>query len=257
MNVTGYPSHDQAIDVAWSSDAKWLAIARWLDVGATGAVRGVAIDALGIGPDGSVVDARRLWTSDATGIESLGWSSEGTLAWTYAPKDGSNLGLLVLRPGQAAPTSIDLGGVDLTMPRWSADGQVLVGLGQNASGDGTIEVITPSTGTVRGLDLTVPPLGGKYTWDSELFTSSAGRVFYPGRRAAGVIDIYSASLDGTDVRNLTSLGSGGISSDAVLSPDEMQVAYLRGSTWVVDSDGQAATHLLSDRSGGISWQPVP
>ena len=45
--------------------------------------------------------------------------------------------------------------------------------------------ITPSTGTVRNVDLAVPPVGGKYAygWDAELFTSSAGRVFYPARSA--------------------------------------------------------------------------
>jgi hypothetical protein len=56
-NATGYPSDDQAISVAWSPDAKWLAIARWVGTKADG---GVAIDGLEIGPAGSASDAGRV-----------------------------------------------------------------------------------------------------------------------------------------------------------------------------------------------------
>ena len=197
-------------------------------------------------------------------VESLGWSSGGTLAWTYDPKDDPDLGMLVLRPGQSEPDAIDLGGVEpdacpagpRTDRSWSRSATI-----EDVPG---IYVITPSTGTVRTVDLARPATRRqvRYGWDAELFTSSAGRVFYPARPRA-CIDIYSATLDGTDVRNLTSFPATDAATksfDAVLSPDETQVAFLRqapDSTWVVDVDGQGPAHRLAASVGSIRWQPIP
>ena len=166
VDVTGYPSGDQPISVAWSPDSKWLAVARWVAVpqlGPTatglGAVpsdrvdnpRGTAIDVLGIGPDGSVVDARRVWTSDAQGIGWLSWSSRGDLAWSESDSASSGPGLFVLRTGQTDTTPIDLRGAAPALPySWSEDGQELVAIGSDASDDtGGIYVIVPAVGTVR------------------------------------------------------------------------------------------------------------
>jgi len=269
--VTGYPGGGHTETVAWSPDASWLAVATWVaDAAVASPSNGdpgmSAIDVLQIGPDGSVADARRVWSSESQGLEWLGWSGTGMLAWTYLPNDPAvaQMGMFNLRPGQTIPDVIDLGGVSLEDPRWTADGQALVALGTDAAGDFLqgIYVTTPATGAVRAA---TPPLGGKYAWDTELFTSSSGRIFYPGHTAAtGTSDIYSALLDGTEIRKLTSFPSGGADGDwtfdAVLSPDENQVAlgrYSDHSLWMVSSDGTAPAEHLAALNGTISWQPIP
>lgn len=159
---------------------------------------------------------------------------------------------------------MDLGPTYLEDLTWSADGDHIVALSSDPDVQSGLRIylIGPSSGTIEPLDLPVRSLGGKYAWDTQLFTSSAGRLFYPGLSTPAGSDIYSVMLDGTRLQRLTRIAGVGYDGtfDAVLSPDETQVAYVHGDPlqdWVVGADGSTPPRQLPGAGFIVGWQPVP
>ena len=99
-------------------------------------------------------------------------------------------------------------------------------------------------------------------------TSSDGRVYFPGYGdLVSEQDIYSANLDGSDLRNLTAGPTDdgvdhGTTQTVVLSPDESRLAFQSGdgALLTVGVDG-GVVHAVLPRGTQTrwieSWQPIP
>jgi Tol biopolymer transport system component len=252
---------------AWSPDGRWLAIASESDDD-----RETRIDVSRVEDDGALSQGRRVVTLDiGSGIESLAWGFDGTLAWQSSDSDGERHAIGLLRPGSSEPGVIELGPVRLINPRWSSDGSVLAAVG--VEGDdivGRIYVVRPGDGTIRALDLPVHPISGKYAWDAEVPISSDGRIYFPAYGdPVAVHDVYSVNVDGTDLQNLTAEpADDGVDHprpfNVMLSPDGTQIAFQSevGVLLTVATGGGRVHAPLSQGPAQEvrwipSWQPVP
>jgi Tol biopolymer transport system component len=163
-----------------------------------------------------------------TGLESVAWSPDGMwLSVAGKPSyllhpDGSSLHEI---PGSAS---------------WSPDGRWMA----VAMGDGSL-LVGRSDGTgLHSIGEFPQPL----TWAPD------GSRF--GFIRSG--DFWTAAIDGSDVRNVTSFPFGG-ASDATWSPDGAWIAVTAGrGVWLMGPDGTSRRWLdpgLGQVTSGVAWSP--
>jgi Tol biopolymer transport system component len=177
-------------------------------------------------PDGT----RTLAAVDMPAPCCVVWSPDGL--WLAESDDGATGVIHLLRSNGALVRNLP------GTPSWTPDGRRLI----VSAPDGTLLVGDPDGSDLRAIGSFPPPLG--WAPDNSQFAFARGG------------DIWTATADGTDIRNITALQLGGAATVA-WSPDGQWMAVAPGQgLWLMRPDGSERRFIdLGTIRTPLAWSP--
>ncbi len=145
-------------------------------------------------------------------------------------------------------------GSTMSRPAWSPDGERIV-FSSNQDGDSELYIIDADGGS--------PPtaLTANDANDTDPSISADGRlvVFASDLETPGSQEIFSVSIDGGEMRQLTN--ASGSSTSPVFSPDGSRITFVSdrggdGDIWIMDANGQRPFLVTIDDGGAEDRAPV-
>jgi len=218
-----------------------------IEPGATRQLTAVALDA-----DGNVLEGRAIaWTTDAPSVATV--SATG-LVQAVAPGYAD---IMAMVEGKWVTSAITV-----TTPE--PDQQFDIVYERRAfNGLGDIRRLSPTTGAWTTLPLVVT-IPGAYVRSATPSPDGSRVAFtvawYPEGSAQMDGDIYVASIDGTNLRRLTT--AEGMDDHPAWSPDGTRIAFTsfrsgHGDIWVMGANGTGQTNLTNDYLPATSFEHSP